>query len=134
MRVRTIFHRSTMALRVTDSVAQAASMMNAGSFGALAVFDGDRFAGVISERDVVRAVAEEADLRAARVADYMTADPVIAGPEEDSAQAAVRMAQFGVRHLPVVEGGRLLGMISARDVLALEAWPRVRGAEKGGVA
>lgn len=134
MRVRTIYHRSAMAVRTSSSVAEAASMMNAGSFGALAVFEGDSLAGVISERDVVRAVASGADLATALVGEHMTRDPIVAGPDEDSSQAAVRMVQYGVRHLPVVEAGLLLGMISARDVLSLEAWPRVKGAERGGVA
>jgi acetoin utilization protein AcuB len=52
-----------------------------------------------------------------RVADYMTDRPVTVAPDDDLAVAAQRMADLGVRHLPVVEGGRLLGVLSMRDLL-----------------
>jgi len=92
------------------------------AIGVLPVYDGDRLAGIISERDLVAALADGAAATAVAAA-YMTPDPVTAAPDEDSAAVALRMVEVGVRHLPVVERGQVVGMVSARDLLMLGAWP-----------
>jgi CBS domain-containing protein len=56
------------------------------------------------------------------VGDYMTMEPRTVTPETDVGEAAAIMVDLGVRHLPVMEAGRLVGMMSARDLLSLEAW------------
>lgn len=117
MRIRSIFHPSVTSARADDTLTRAATVMRLGSFGALPVYDGDRLIGIFSERDLVAAIADHSDPDRATVRDWMTAETLVADPEEDSREIAERMAEAGIRHLPVVEAGRLVGMVSARDLL-----------------
>jgi CBS domain-containing protein len=112
-------------IRSDDTIQHAASVMRGARVGALVVFDGDRLAGIITERDLVPIVADGLDAGSIRVAERMTPDPAVASPEEDSTVVAGRMAELGVRHLPVIDRGRLVGMVSARDLLIVEATPPV---------
>ena len=125
MRIRAVFHPSVVCGRPDEALSHAASLMQSGGFGALPVYEGDRLIGILTERDLVAAVAAGADPAATTIGSYMSVEPVTADPEEDSVAVAERMARLGVRHLPVVEQGRLIGMVSARDLLVTEAWPRV---------
>jgi CBS domain-containing protein len=100
-----------------DTLLDAAGQMNCYQIGALPVFEQRRLIGILTERDIVAALAEGADPVTTRVADYMTDRPVTVAPDDDLAVAAERMADLGVRHLPVVDGGRLLGVLSMRDLL-----------------
>ena len=96
-----------------------------GAFGSLLIMRGAALAGILTEHDIVTAVAEGRDLVTTRAGFYMTDDPVTVHPDQDTRQAAIEMMERGIRHLPVVERGRVLGMISARDLLVPEAVPRV---------
>ena len=78
---------------------------------------GARGEGVVSERDIVRALADDMDLDATRVEDLMTTDLVCAEPDESVLVVATRMLDNGIRHLPVVEDGVVIGMVSERDLL-----------------
>ena len=123
MKVRGVFHEAVACLGSRASLARAAALMDAGGFGSVAIYEDDKLVGIITETDLVRAIAEHRDPRTARVADYMSRDPVVAGPDESSDVVAERMVRNGFRHLPVVENGKPIGMVSARDLLQLEAWP-----------
>lgn len=86
--------------------------------GALIVCDGDRVVGVVSERDIVRAVAGDGAACLERpVADYMTRDVVFAEPSETVAILMTRMTDRRIRHLPVLMDSRLAGVISIGDVV-----------------
>ncbi|CAN7242696.1 CBS domain-containing protein [Brevundimonas sp. LjRoot202] len=86
--------------------------------GALIVCDEDRVVGVVSERDVVRAVARDGAAALDRpVSDIMTADVVFAAPSESVAILMGRMTDRRIRHLPVLREGRLAGVISIGDVV-----------------
>jgi CBS domain-containing protein len=86
--------------------------------GALIVCDADRAVGVLSERDVVRAVAQGgAGALDQPVSDFMTADIVFAAPSESVAILMGRMTDRRIRHLPVLREGRLAGVISIGDVV-----------------
>lgn len=86
--------------------------------GALIVCDDDRVVGVLSERDVVKAVAADGDAALARpISDYMTSDVVFAAPGETVAILMGRMTDRRIRHLPVLRDGRLAGVISIGDVV-----------------
>ena len=86
--------------------------------GALIVCDQDRVVGVVSERDVVRAVARDGSAALDRpVSDVMTADVVFAAPAESVAILMSRMTDRRIRHLPVLREGRLAGVISIGDVV-----------------
>jgi CBS domain-containing protein len=88
----------------------------------LAVMQNRELIGILSERDVVQAVAAGISPSRARVRQYMTDHPATANLEEDSSTLDKRMIDLGVRHLPVVDSRRLVGVVSARDLLNLEAW------------
>lgn len=115
-----------------ETLLGAATRMNWYQVGALPVYHRHRLVGILSERDVIAALARGADLTTATVAEYMTVDPATARPDEDLEVAARRMAQLGVRHLPVVDGNRLLGVLSARNLLAPEARSSVPAAAASG--
>jgi CBS domain-containing protein len=85
------------------------------------VYEHHRLVGIVTERDMIAALAEGADPATATVADYMTDQPVTVAPDDDLEVAARRMAELGVRHLPVVDGHQLVGVLSVRDLLSDQA-------------
>ena len=103
-----------------ESLEVAADRLSWHQVGALPVLEGQRLVGIITERDVTAAMAEGADAVLTPVADYMTPAPEVLGPDSELADAAQRMLVLGIRHLPVVRGGRLLGVLSIRDLLDAE--------------
>ena len=113
------------------SVADAAQVMVRGGFGSVVVVQGRMLLGILTERDVLRAAAEEVDLREAPVDRWMTPEPETASPDLDTEEAAALMLSRGFRHLPVVVDGDLRGMVSLRDVLSARI-ARSRGVDLGG--
>lgn len=103
-----------------DTLVDAAGQMNCYQIGALPVFDERKLIGIVTERDLTAAVAEGVDPATTRVVEYMTEQPTTVAPDDDLQVAARRMAELGVRHLPVVDGGRLVGVLSMRDLLMTE--------------
>jgi len=103
-----------------DTLVDAAGQMNCYQIGALPVYDERRLIGIVTERDLTAAIAEGIDPAATRVVEYMTEQPVTVAPDDDLEVAARRMAELGVRHLPVVDGGRLVSVLSMRDLLMSE--------------
>ena len=99
-------------------VAEAAAAMVRGGFGSAVVVDGTLLAGIVTERDVLRAAASGAELTRSPVSRWMTRDPQTAGADLDAEQAAELMLGGGFRHLPVVEGNTLVGIVSLRDLLS----------------
>jgi CBS domain-containing protein len=100
-----------------ESVREAARSMGEASIGSVAVCEGSRLVGILTERDVLRLVAASEDLDRVRVGDAMTTPVLTASPDADILAVARLMGERRVRHLPVVEGENLLGMIGIRDVL-----------------
>ena len=101
----------------TDTVAEVAGHMLKGRFGSAIVMEGSMLIGIFTERDVLRAAAAHADLTTARISEWMTSDPVTATPDMDAGDAAETMMSQGFRHLPVVDGNRVAGIVSLRDIL-----------------
>ncbi len=103
------------------TLAEAAAMLQARNIGAIVVSgDGARVEGIVSERDLVRALAMRgAEVFAARVADLMTADVATCRLGDASRGILARMTERRIRHLPVVEDGRLIGIVSIGDVVKL---------------
>lgn len=106
------------ALQRNATVAEATHMMTTNNVGIVAVLDGDRLVGVFSERDVVQRVVDPGrDPRRTQLTEVMTTDLVAADADEDYQTAMLKMDRTNIRHLPVVSEGRLLSMISIRDLL-----------------
>ncbi|MEE8331906.1 MAG: CBS domain-containing protein [Acidimicrobiia bacterium] len=95
----------------------AAESLIGNGIGSLAVVDGRELAGIFTERDLVRATAEGIDPREATVREWMTTTPDTIGPDVDVDEAAAWLLEMGYRHLPVMEGDELLGIVSIRDLL-----------------
>ena len=105
----------------SEALRDAARTMRKGDFGAMPVVDDGRLVGMLTDRDiVVRAVAEGLDPMSARVGDVASPSPVAVAPDQDFDEAMELMAEYRVRRLPVVDGERLVGVVSQADV-ALEA-------------
>ncbi len=94
----------------------AASTMSDRRVGAVVVFEGDALLGILTERDILRAVAE-GRVEGARVADWMTPHPETIEPSESTDTAATLMIHGGFRHLPVLEEGKVVGIVSIRDLM-----------------
>ena len=102
----------------SDNVRKVAERMSEKNVGAVAVLDNGKLVGVFSERDVMaRVVARGLNPEKTSVEDVMTRSIVVAEPGEDIDSALKKMNSIGCRHLPVVDGGKLVGMISLRDLL-----------------
>ena len=113
--------RETFHVRSEQSVRDAARYMTDRRVGAVSVLDGTRLVGVLSERDVMgRVVARQLDPDRTRVGDVMTKDLVVAQGTESHEEGLRKMKQAGCRHLPVVEGDQLVGMVSQRDLLQID--------------
>lgn len=100
-----------------ETLARAAARMRRYDTGWTVVLDGGKLAGILTERDVLRACVEGARPEVSLVAEYMSADPVTIRADERVERAAEVMLSLSARHLPVVDEGRVTGMISARDLL-----------------
>lgn len=98
-------------------IAEVAKSMLKGQFGSAVVTEGSVLLGIVTERDVLRAAASGADLSSSPVAEWMTSDPVTADPDMETDDATEVMMSQGFRHLPVVEGNRITGIVSLRDIL-----------------
>lgn len=112
------------------TVAEAAARLVERQVGALIVCDGDRVAGVLSERDIVRALAREGAAALAQpVSDHMTAEVIYAEPGEGVDVLMGRMTDRRIRHLPVMKDRRLCGVISIGDVVKCQIDDATREAE-----
>jgi len=101
-----------------ETVGAICALLYARRVGAMVVMDGDAVAGIVSERDVVRAVAEGgADALTQPISKFMTREVLFAKPGETVDSLLTKMTDRRIRHLPVVEGARLLGIVSIGDLV-----------------
>jgi CBS domain-containing protein len=117
--VRDVMTGAAVTDSATDTLRSAAERMWREQTGSLLVMDGGRLAGIITERDLLRAVALGADLATATVDEAMTTEVFTVPPDMPLRDAAREMAVRWIRHLPVVDSGQLLGVISMRDVTGI---------------
>lgn len=117
--IRSIVAGQTPISATQDTtVVEAARTMKEANIGALLVLDSSRLIGIFTERDALfRVLAAGRDPITTRLADVMTAQPQTIGPDEPFVHALRIMYESKFRHLPVVEFGRPLGMVSVRDAL-----------------
>ena len=121
MRIREIIQSKGGAVVTVDpdrSVLEAMQVLVQHRIGCVLVVRGEDIAGIMSERDELRlAASSPAALESTRVADAMTRDLIVAVPDDDLQYAMEIMTKNRIRHLPIVEGGRLTGMLSIGDIV-----------------
>lgn len=101
-----------------ETLHAAAKFLAERNIGALVVMEADEVVGILSERDIVRQLARHGqEALSLRVGDVMTKDIIIALPNDDLAYASNTMTEKRVRHLPVIENGELIGIVSIGDVV-----------------
>lgn len=124
--VADLMTKDVLTVEPSDSIGEAAEKMVAAKVGAVVVMeDFVRIVGIVTERDLLRAVASRARAAEARVRQWMTPDPVTIEPETTVEDAAKVMLDHNFRHLPVVKDGRPLGIVSLR---VLSRWAFERSA------
>jgi CBS domain-containing protein len=129
MQVKDLCRAPVVTVDAGQSLASAARRMVLRGIGSLAVLDDGQLAGILTERDLARAVADDADMATTPVGYYASVAPPSATSDEDAQAAAGRMLGLGVRHLPVVDRGQrgqVVAMLSMRDLLVLVAWQPVQ--------
>ncbi len=113
--------REVYHVRSDQTVMELARYMTERRVGAVAVLEGDRLAGIVSERDIMgRVVAPRGDPDSVTAREIMSRDLVVADVNESYEDGLRKMKQAGCRHLPVVQGDRLVGMCSLRDLLQID--------------
>ena len=122
MNIELLFRAGTITARETDTLLQAGRRMARNNISALPVVRQHAITGIITERDLARALVDRVDAAVEQVRNHMTPSPATVEWNADSREVARSMMAMGVRHLPVVRDGELVGVISARDLLLLEAW------------
>jgi len=116
--VRQHMSRDLLTVDAAQPVIEVAERMVERNVGAVLVVEGGRLRGIMTERDLMRAVARGLS-DTVTVADCMTADPETIAPDDTIEHAGVLMIHGGFRHLPVVDGDEIVGVLSIRDLVPL---------------
>ena len=128
MKVSSVYRRETIHARASDSLLNAAQTMADRGLSCLPVLEAGTLVGVVLEHDIVDAFAHAVPASQACVADYATDAPVAVSPDDECDAARLKMLEVGCRDLPVAVGERLVGTVSARDLVEQSiqqpsAWP-----------
>ena len=105
-----------LAVDPADTIGETAQKMVERGVSSAVVSDYGNLIGIVTERDLTRAVAGRVHTSEARVREWMTSDPITLGPDASPEDAAKTMLDNGFRHVPIVEDDRAVGIISIRDV------------------
>ena len=118
-RVRDVMERKKLLTAAAEiSVREAVKLMAKRNVGAVMVVAGGKLVGIFTERDAVsRVLARDRDARTTQLAEVMTADPLTVSPDKSFGYALLMMHDHGFRHVPVIDNGKLVGMVSARNAL-----------------
>ncbi|MDA8379394.1 MAG: CBS domain-containing protein [Actinomycetota bacterium] len=114
--IGSVMRTSVASIQPEVTLRRAAAELARAEVGTLAIMDDDAVVGMVSERDIVRALATGADPDEALVASVMSRQPRYLTLGDDVASAVDIMAAAGIRHLPVVDDGELVGIVSIRDL------------------
>ena len=107
-----------VSVEPSDTLAEAAERMREANSGSALVIDYGRLTGILTSRDLLRAVAERTHSAEARVREWMTPNPRVVRAETPAEEAALIMVEQGCHHLPVVEDERPLGVVGMRAVVS----------------
>jgi CBS domain-containing protein len=110
--------RDVLSVAPEDTIGEAAEKMAEANVGSVVVSDYGRLIGILTERDLLKAVAGRVHSSEARVREWMTRDPVTVEESTPARDAAKLMLEKGFRHLPVIDGDQTVGIVSIRDVAA----------------
>jgi CBS domain-containing protein len=113
-----LMHTTVVSASPEMPVAEAAAMMAAKRVGSACVLQGSFLVGILTERDVLRAAASGSDLTVSKTSEWMTPDPQSASPDTPADEAAQIMFRNGFRHLPILDGKHVCGVVSIRDLFA----------------
>ncbi len=122
--------RDLLTVAPEDTLGEVAERMVKAKVGSAVVADFGRMIGILTERDLLRAVAGRTHSSQARVREWMTSEPVTATEDTSAEDAARTMLEHGFRHLPVVKDGRPIGIVSIRDVAQWTIGARPDASEK----
>jgi CBS domain-containing protein len=112
MKAKDVMTRDPAALGPQATLGEAATLMRQEDCGSIPIVEDGRLVGIVTDRDiVVRAVAAGKDVRSTKVSEVMSADPVFISPDTDVDEASKVMAERQIRRLPVVEDGKLAGIL-----------------------
>jgi CBS domain-containing protein len=117
-KLKDLMNTSVVTVQPETTIADAAAGMVRGRVGSVVVLQASFLAGILTERDVLRAAASGEDLSVSRVSAWMSRDPQFATPDMSAEEASQIMLLNGFRHLPVLEGRAVCGVVSIRDLFA----------------
>lgn len=113
-----VMSATVTSVTASATISEAAELMVRGRFGSVVVLRGEMLEGIFTERDVLRAVGNGVDVQVEPVSRWMTTDPITSNLDVDTEAAVGQMISGGFRHLPVVDHGRIVGIVSLRDLLS----------------
>ncbi|MCU1462596.1 MAG: citrate (Si)-synthase [Acidimicrobiales bacterium] len=128
--VADVMTRDVLTASASDTIAAATQHMRDHKVGSVVVVDGRRPIGILTERDLVNIAAGGADPAIAKVSEWMTASPDTVSPDQDVIDAWKSLAEHGYRHIPVVAGDELQGIVSMRDLVKIA---QIRPVERPGL-
>jgi CBS domain-containing protein len=115
-KVREVMSTMLHTVAPATTVGEAVALMAQYRIGSTVVMEGNRLVGIFTERDTVRAISQSHDAPGHEVSSWMTRDPMTAAPDDEVETALDTMLSHGFRHLPVVEDGEVIGIVSIRDL------------------
>ena len=116
-KIRDVMTADPATFEPGDKVSDAAKAMSKGDFGAVVVCENDQVRGILTDRDiVVRAIAEGKDPKTTEIGAIFTTDPTTLSPDDGIDDAVTALREANVRRLPVVEGSRVVGIVSIGDL------------------
>lgn len=116
MKVREVMTRVVLTAAAGTTIGEAASLMAQRRVGSALVMEGESLLGIFTERDIVKALSQDGAAVQQAIGHWMTRGPQTVAPDATTDEALRRMVDGGFRHLPVLEGGRVVGMLSMRDL------------------
>ena len=120
MIVRNVMHKDVVTVRPNLSLREASKIMSKFGIGSLVVVEDENLVGIITSTDIIKAVAEGKDVDNTLVSEVMSKDVITVDPDESLEEAVEKMMEKNIKRLPVVEGGKLVGIITASDIIVVE--------------
>lgn len=120
MIVRNVMHKDVVTIRPNLSLREASKIMSKFGIGSLVVVEDENLVGIITSTDIIKAIAEGKDVDNTLVSEVMSKDVITVDPDESLEEAVEKMMERNIKRLPVVEGGKLIGIITASDIIVVE--------------